>query len=308
MAARLLADADARRCAAASSATTPGRPGLLGLVAGRLADDACAPGGRGGARRRGGPRLRARAGRLPRGGRARGVRGPPDQARRPRGGRRLQPPAPTRGQPFVAAFAALAAAVPAAGPAVEVQRPGRQLVDLVLPARYLGLGPGGRARPPGPVRSGARRAGPRRDRHARRRCAPRRRRARQHVVVPACVRGIETFDAIAFGMDAGTVAAGARGRRSTWSARWSATTFGGMPRLRLRVLDYAMPAPARCSPVARLPDRAGPGRMTRPLRAAPRATRAFGAPLCLGIDPHPDQLPAGAAARRRRRRGVRARR
>jgi single-stranded-DNA-specific exonuclease len=150
--------------------------------------------------------------------------------------------APDRWEAFGAAFRALPRPFPADA-AVERQRPGRVVVDLVLPARYLDwtlaeqlerLAPYG----PGHVEpviavtglrlAEARRVGPH-ERH----------------VAFRMRRGRETLDAIAFGWDAerplpepdldldlvGTL---------------ERDTFGGMPRLRIRVVDVAA---SRSSPL-----------------------------------------------------------
>jgi single-stranded-DNA-specific exonuclease len=209
-------------------------PGLVGLIAGRLADDLARP---------------VAAATLV-GGEVRGsVRAPIDfhvasaldacsEHLAKRGGHAAAggfSVAPDRWDAFSAAFRALSRPFPVdAG--VERQRPGRIVVDLVLPARYLGwtlaeqlerLAPYG----PGHVEpviavtglrlAEARRVGPH-ERH----------------VAFRMRRGRETLDAIAFGWDAerplpepdldldlvGTL---------------ERDTFGGMPRLRIRVVDVA---------------------------------------------------------------------
>lgn len=151
---------------------------------------------------------------------------------------------------FVEAFGSLPRPFPtdAAG---ERQRPGRQVIDLVLTARHLDweiadqlerLAPYG----PGHVEpviavtgfqvGDARRVG-----------------ARESHVALRMLRGLETVDAIAFGWDA------ARGLPEAGMAldlvgTLERDTFGGMPRLRLRVLDMA---DASASPLLarRLPPR-----------------------------------------------------
>ena len=136
---------------------------------------------------------------------------------------------------FVAAFGALSRPFPDdAG--TEAQRPGRQVVDLVLTARYLDwtlaeqlerlapYGPG-HVEPvlavTGMVVADARRVGPR----------------EQHVAF-RLRRGIETFDAIAFGLDAER-AMPAPGDEVDLVGTMERDAFGGLPRLRLRVLDFA---------------------------------------------------------------------
>ena len=136
---------------------------------------------------------------------------------------------------FVAAFAALSRPFPDdAG--TEAQRPGRQVVDLVLTARYLDwtlaeqldrlapYGPG-HVEPvlavTGMVVADARRVGPR----------------EQHVAF-RLRRGIETFDAIAFGFDSER-AMPAPGDELDLVGTMERDEFGGLPRLRLRVLDFA---------------------------------------------------------------------
>src|SRR5688500_4315540 len=136
---------------------------------------------------------------------------------------------------FVEAFAALPRPFPDdAG--TEAQRPGRQVVDLVLTARYLDwtlaeqlerlapYGPG-HVEPvlavTGMVVADARRVGPR----------------EQHVAF-RLRRGIETFDAIAFGF-ASERAMPAPGDELDLVGTMERDEFGGLPRLRLRVLDFA---------------------------------------------------------------------
>ena len=136
---------------------------------------------------------------------------------------------------FVAAFAALPRPFPA-DVADEPQRPGRQVVDLVLPARYLDwtlaeqlerlapYGPG-HVEPvlavTGMVVSDARRVGPR----------------EQHLAF-RMRRGIETFDAIFFGVDAERAMPEA-GDELDLVGTVERDVFGGLPRLRMRVLDFA---------------------------------------------------------------------
>jgi single-stranded-DNA-specific exonuclease len=141
----------------------------------------------------------------------------------------------SRWEAFAIAFDALPRPL-GAGPDAEVQRPGRQLVDLVLPARHLGWDLAdelGRLAPYGPGHlepviavtglrvGGVRRVG-----------------ARETHLSFRMLRGIETVDAIAFGMDA------ERGIPEEGAAldlvgTLERDTFGGMARLRLRVVDYA---------------------------------------------------------------------
>ncbi|MBW3612416.1 MAG: single-stranded-DNA-specific exonuclease RecJ [Chloroflexi bacterium] len=136
---------------------------------------------------------------------------------------------------FVAAFHALPRPFPLV-PDVVPQRAGRQIVDLVLPARLVDwvladelhrLAPYG----PGHVEpvlavTGMRVA------------AARRVGATEAHVAFRMRRGLETFDAVAFGLDA------ARPLPEPDTAldlvgTLERDTFGGLPRLRLRVLDYA---------------------------------------------------------------------
>ena len=136
---------------------------------------------------------------------------------------------------FVDAFAALPRPFPDdAG--TEAQRPGRQVVDLVLTARYLDwtlaeqlerlapYGPG-HVEPvlavTGMVVADARRVGPR----------------EQHVAL-RLRRGLETFDAIAFGFDSER-AMPEPGDELDLVGTMERDVFGGLPRLRLRVLDFA---------------------------------------------------------------------
>ncbi|HUH16916.1 MAG TPA: DHH family phosphoesterase, partial [Methylomirabilota bacterium] len=136
---------------------------------------------------------------------------------------------------FAEAFSALPRPYPVLG-AIEPSRPGRQVIDLVLTARYLDwsladeldrLAPFG----PGHVEpvlavtgmrlADARRVGPR-DGH----------------VAFRLRKGIETFDAIAFGLDADRPLPAA-GAEVDLVGTLERDTFGGLPRLRLRVLDFA---------------------------------------------------------------------
>jgi single-stranded-DNA-specific exonuclease len=209
-------------------------PGLVGLVAGRLADALARPVGAAtlvGEEVRGSVRaptdfhvaaaLEACAAHLTkRGGHAAA------------GGFSLRPEA---WPAFVAAFGALTRPFPA-HVAGEAQRPGRQVVDLVLPARYLDwtlaeqlerlapYGPG-HVEPvlavTGMVVTDARRVGPR----------------EQHVAF-RLRRGIETFDAICFGLDAER-SMPAPGDELDLVGTVERDVFGGLPRLRMRVLDFA---------------------------------------------------------------------
>jgi single-stranded-DNA-specific exonuclease len=209
-------------------------PGLLGLVAGRLADDLARPvvaAALVGDEVRGSARapvdfhvaaaLEACAAHLTkRGGHAAA------------GGFSALPSA---WEAFADAFAALERPL-GAGPDVAVQHPGRQLVDLVLPSRYLGWELAdelSRLAPYGPghlepvlavtgLRVGSvRRIG-----------------AREAHVSFRMLRGIETVDAIGFGMDAER-SLPEEGARVDLVGTLERDTFGGMPRLRLRVVDYA---------------------------------------------------------------------
>ena len=136
---------------------------------------------------------------------------------------------------FVAAFGGLQRPFPTDG-ATPAQRPGRQVVDLVLPARYLDwaladqldrlapYGPG-HVEPvmavTGLVVREVRRVGTK-EAHAAFRL----------------LRGLETFDAIAFGIDAARPLP-AEGAEIDIVGTLERDVFGGMPRLRLRVLDFA---------------------------------------------------------------------
>ena len=136
---------------------------------------------------------------------------------------------------FSAAFAALPRPFPA-DVAAEAELPGRVVVDLVLPARHLDwtladelarlapYGPG-HVEPvlavTGMVLTEARRVGA----------------TEQHVAL-RMRRGLETFDAIAFGLDAGRPLP-EPGDEVDLVGTLERDDFGGMPRLRLRVVDFA---------------------------------------------------------------------
>jgi single-stranded-DNA-specific exonuclease len=226
-------------------------PGLVGLVAGRLADTLARPVGAAtlvGDELRGSVRapvdfhvaaaLEACAAHLTkRGGHAAA------------GGFSLLPSAWTD---FVAAFGALSRPYPT-NAAAEAQRPGRQVIDLVLPARLVEwtlaeqlerlapYGPG-HVEPvlavTGMVVADVRRVGPK----------------AQHVAF-RLRRGLETFDAIAFALDADRLLPAA-GDGVDLVGTLERDDFGGMPRLRLRLIDYALtdasPLQARRVPPAQL--------------------------------------------------------
>jgi len=226
-------------------------PGLVGLVAGRLADALARPVGAAtlvGDELRGSVRapvdfhvaaaLEACAAHLTkRGGHAAA------------GGFSLLPEA---WPDFVAAFGALSRPYPL-NAAAEAQKPGRQVVDLVLPARLVEwtlaeqlerlapYGPG-HVEPvlavTGMVVADVRRVGPK----------------AQHVAF-RLRRGLETFDAIAFGLDADRPLP-APGDGVDLVGTLERDVFGGMPRLRLRLIDFALtdtsPLLARRAPPAEL--------------------------------------------------------
>lgn len=137
---------------------------------------------------------------------------------------------------FSEAFAALPRPFPPEGSS-EPERPGRQVVDLVLPARYLDwtladelarLAPYG----PGHLEpvlavtgmevADARRVG-----------------AQEQHVAFRLRRGRETFDAIAFGLDSER-SLPEPGAAVDLVGTLERDEFGGMPRLRLRVIDFAL--------------------------------------------------------------------
>ena len=210
-------------------------PGLLGLVAGRLADELARPvvaAALVGAEVRGSVRapldfhvtaaLDAVAEHLTkRGGHAAA------------GGFSIEPAA---WPAFVAAFSSLSRPFGAGLGSADAQRPGRQVVDLVLPARFLDWGLADellRLAPYGPGHlepvlavtglrvAGARRIG-----------------AREAHVSFRMLRGLETVDAIAFGVDAERELP-EEGTELDLVGTLERDDFGGMPRLRLRVIDYA---------------------------------------------------------------------
>jgi single-stranded-DNA-specific exonuclease len=136
---------------------------------------------------------------------------------------------------FSVAFAALSRPFPADA-STEAERPGRLVVDLVLPARLLdwtlaeqleGLAPygPGHVEPilavTGMVLTEARRVGER----------------EQHVAL-RMRRGLETFDAIAFGLEPERPLP-EPGDEVDLVGTLERDDFGGMPRLRLRVVDFA---------------------------------------------------------------------
>ena len=303
-------DRDRRRSSMVGGSGTAGRscrddgwaPGLVGLVAGRTGDALARPVvARPSSATRSGLGAGARG--LPRRGRPREVRGASDEARRPCRSRRLQP-APRR-------LAGLRRSVRRRSTPVPRRPPPRPrvraavVVDLVLPARHLDwrladqlerlapYGPG-HLEPvlavTGMVLADARRVGPR----------------EQHVAF-RMRRGIETFDAVAFGIEAERPLPEERATRSTSSGRSSATT-SGMPRLRLRVVDFADATGEPARRAAARPQARLAARMTGPALERLRERRAVvGAPLCVGIDPHPDALPDGLPRDVRRHRGLRPR-
>jgi len=226
-------------------------PGLLGLVAGRLADELARPVAAAalvGAEVRGSVRAPLDfhvAAALD----AVGVHLTKRGGHAAAGGFSLEPEA---WPAFVAAFASLARPF-GAGLGTDVQRPGRQVIDLVLPARFLdwrladelsSLAPYG----PGHLEpvlavtglrvAGARRIG-----------------AKEAHVSFRMLRGLETVDAIAFGVDAERELPD-EGAELDLVGTLERDDFGGMPRLRLRVIDYAdaavSPLVARRQPVVEL--------------------------------------------------------
>jgi len=151
---------------------------------------------------------------------------------------------------FTAAWEALGRPFPADG-AVETQRPGRQVVDLVIPARLAGWDLAdqiARLAPYGPghlepviaitgLRVGSvRRVGS----------------TEQHLAF-RMLRGFETVDAIAFGVDPGRRIPD-EGAAVDLVGTLERDTFNGEARLRVRVIDYAdaaaSPLVARRRPVA----------------------------------------------------------
>ena len=209
-------------------------PGLLGLVAGRLADDLSRP---------------VAAASLV-GDEVRGsVRAPVDfhvaaaldacgAHLTKRGGHAAAggfSVLPAAWDSFVAAFAGLARPL-GAGSTADIQRPGRQVVDLVLPARYLGweladelarLAPYGPGHVEPVIAVTGLRVG-----------SVRRVGAREAHLAFRMLRGIETIDAIAFGIDADRRLP-EEGALVDLVGTIERDTFGGMARLRLRVVDYA---------------------------------------------------------------------
>lgn len=142
---------------------------------------------------------------------------------------------PAEWEAFTAAFAALARPFPAEA-GTERQRPRRQVIDLVIPARYLDwelaeqlerLAPYG----PGHVEpvlavtglrvGDVRRVG-----------------AKEAHAAFRLRRGLETFDAIAFGLEIGRPLP-EPGTDLDLVGTLERDAFGGMPRLRFRVIDYA---------------------------------------------------------------------
>ncbi|HJP72284.1 MAG TPA: single-stranded-DNA-specific exonuclease RecJ [Candidatus Limnocylindria bacterium] len=136
---------------------------------------------------------------------------------------------------FVTAFGALARPFPTGG-SHEAELPGRQVVDLVLRARLVDwafadellrlapYGPG-HVEPmlavTGMVVADVRRVG-----------------AREQHVALRLRRGLETFDAIAFGLEADRQLP-EPGDEVDLVGTLERDSFGGMPRLRLRIVDFA---------------------------------------------------------------------
>jgi single-stranded-DNA-specific exonuclease len=209
-------------------------PGLVGLVAGRLADSLARP-----------VAVATAVGEEVRGS----VRTPPDfhvaaaleacaEFLTKRGGHAAAGGfslLPESWAAFSAAFGALSRPFPLSA-ATEAERPGRLVVDLVLPARLLDwsladqlaslapYGPG-HVEPivavTGMVLTEARRVGA----------------AEQHVSL-RMRRGLETFDAIAFGIEAARPLP-EPGDALDLVGTLERDDFNGMPRLRLRVVDFA---------------------------------------------------------------------
>jgi single-stranded-DNA-specific exonuclease len=151
--------------------------------------------------------------------------------------------APVDWDRFVSTFAALARPYPA-DPARRPERPGRVVIDLVLPSRYLDwtlaeqlerlapFGPG-HVEPvlaiTGMVVRETRRAGP----------------DETHLLLKMR-RGLETVDAIGFGLGA-SVPLPEPATGVDLVGTLERDTFQGMPRLRIRIVDYA---DATLSPLA----------------------------------------------------------
>jgi single-stranded-DNA-specific exonuclease len=142
---------------------------------------------------------------------------------------------PHRYDAFVAAFGALSRPFPVEA-ASERVAPNRQVVDLVLPARYLDWELAGqleRLAPYGPghvepvlavtgmTLGDARRIGP----------------GESHIAF-RMRRGLETFDAVAFGHDTDR-SLPEPGVAVDLVGTLERDAFGGLPRLRLRVIDFA---------------------------------------------------------------------
>ena len=209
-------------------------PGLLGLVAGRLVDDLARP-----------VVAAALVGEEVRGS----VRAPLDfhvaaaleavgsflSKRGGHAGAGGFSVAPGEWTGFATAFAALARPFgPNAG--AEVQRPGRQVVDLVLPSSHLGwpfadelarLAPYGPGHLEPVLAVTGLRVG-----------AARRIGASESHVALRMLRGYETIDAVAFGVAADRELP-EDGTALDLVGTLERDEFGGMPRLRLRVVDWA---------------------------------------------------------------------